>query len=291
MIATQAFGKTGHQSTRTLFGAAALSRSTQDEADRTMEVLFKYGINHIDTAARYGDSEVLLGPWMKKHRQDFFLATKTRERTYQGAWDNLRRSLDRLQVDNVDLLQFHNLVEPEEWDVAMGPGGALEAALEARDQGLIRFIGVTGHGLPIPSMHSRSLERFEFDSVLLPYNYMMMQNSQYAEDLETLVATCQERQIAIQTIKSLARGPWDEKPKTRNTWYEPIEEQAEIDRAVHWVLSRPGIFLNTTGDIHLLPKVLDAASRFESAPSDDDMQMAAEKLELEPLFTVERAGP
>lgn len=291
MIATQAFGQTGHQSTRTIFGAAALSRATQDEADRTMEVLFKYGINHIDTAARYGDSEQLLGPWMKKHRQDFFLATKTRERTYQGAWDNLRRSLDRLQVENVDLLQFHNLVEPEEWDVAMGPGGALEAALEAREQGLIRFIGVTGHGLAIPSMHSRSLERFEFDSVLLPYNYMMMQNPQYAADVEALVATCQARQIAIQTIKSLARGPWDEKPKTRNTWYEPIEEQAEIDRAVHWVLSRPGIFLNTTGDIHLLPKVLDAASRFQAAPSDDEMQVAAEKLELEPLFTAERTGP
>jgi aryl-alcohol dehydrogenase-like predicted oxidoreductase len=290
-IATQPFGRTGHQSTRTLFGAAALSRATQDEADRTMEVLMQYGVNHIDTAARYGDSEVLLGPWMKKYRQQFFLATKTRERTYEGAWDNLRRSLDRLQVDSVDLWQFHNLVEPEEWDVAMGPGGVLEAALEARDQGLIRFIGVTGHGLAIPSMHARSLERFAFDSVLLPYNYMMMQNPDYAADVETLLAACQESQVAIQTIKSLARGPWDEKPRTRNTWYEPIEEQIDIDRAVHWVLSRPGIFLNTTGDIHLLPKVLDAASRFEAAPPDDEMQAAAEKLELEPLFTLQRTGP
>jgi aryl-alcohol dehydrogenase-like predicted oxidoreductase len=290
-IATQPFGRTGHQSTRTLFGAAALSRATQDEADRTMEVLMQYGVNHIDTAARYGDSEVRLGPWMKKYRQQFFLATKTRERTYEGAWDNLRRSLDRLQVDSVDLWQFHNLVEPEEWDVAMGPGGVLEAALEARDQGLIRCIGVTGHGLAIPSMHARSLERFEFDSVLLPYNYMMMQNPDYAADVETLLATCQERQVAIQTIKSLARGPWDEKPRTHNTWYEPIEAQADIDRAVHWVLSRPGIFLNTTGDIHLLPKVLDAASRFEAAPPEDEMRAAAEKLELEPLFTLERTGP
>jgi aryl-alcohol dehydrogenase-like predicted oxidoreductase len=256
-----------------------------------MEVLMQYGVNHIDTAARYGESEVRLGPWMKKYRQQFFLATKTRERTYEGAWDNLRRSLDRLQVDSVDLWQFHNLVEPEEWDVAMGPGGVLEAALEARDQGLIRCIGVTGHGLAIPSMHARSLERFEFDSVLLPYNYMMMQNPDYAADVETLLATCQERQVAIQTIKSLARGPWDEKPRTRNTWYEPIEAQADIDRAVHWVLSRPGIFLNTTGDIHLLPKVLDAASRFEAAPPEDEMRAAAEKLELEPLFTLERTGP
>lgn len=290
-IATQPFGRTGHQSTRTLFGAAALSRATQDEADRTMDVLMQYGVNHIDTAARYGDSEVRLGPWMKKYRQQFFLATKTRERTYEGAWDNLRRSLDRLQVDSVDLWQFHNLVEPQEWDVAMGPGGVLEAALEARDQGLIRFIGVTGHGLAIPSMHARSLERFALDSVLLPYNYMMMQNPDYAADVETLLAICQERQVAIQTIKSLARGPWDEKPRTRNTWYEPIEAQADIDRAVHWVLSRPGLFLNTTGDIHLLPNVLDAASRFETAPPEDEMQAAAEKLALEPLFTLERTGP
>ena len=290
-IATQPFGRTGHQSTRTLFGAAALSRATQDEADRTMDVLMQYGVNHIDTAARYGDSEVRLGPWMKKYRQQFFLATKTRERTYDGAWDNLRRSLDRLQVDSVDLWQFHNLVEPQEWDVAMGPGGVLEAALEARDQGLIRFIGVTGHGLAIPSMHARSLKRFAFDSVLLPYNYMMMQNPDYVADVESLLATCQERQVAIQTIKSLARGPWDEKPRTRNTWYEPIEAQADIDRAVHWVLSRPGIFLNTTGDMHLLPRVLDAASRFEAAPPEEEMQAAAEKLELEPLFTLERTGP
>jgi aryl-alcohol dehydrogenase-like predicted oxidoreductase len=290
-IATQPFGRTGHQSIRTLFGAAAFSRATQDEADRTMDVLMQYGVNHIDTAARYGDSEVRLGPWMKKYRPQFFLATKTRERTYEGAWDNLRRSLDRLQVDSVDLWQFHSLVEPEEWDVAMGPGGVLEAALEARDQGLIRFIGVTGHGLAIPSMHARSLERFAFDSVLLPYNYMMMQNPDYAADVESLLTTCQERQVAVQTIKSLARGPWDEKPRTRNTWYEPIEAQADIDRAVHWVLSRPGIFLNTTGDIHLLPKVLDAASRFEAAPPEDEMQAVAEKLGMEPLFTLERTGP
>jgi aryl-alcohol dehydrogenase-like predicted oxidoreductase len=291
MIPQQPFGRTGHQSTRTIFGAAALSRANQDEADRTFEVLLQYGVNHIDTAARYGDSELRIGPWMAKHRQDFFLATKTRERTYQGAWDNLRRSLERLRVDSVDLLQMHNLVDPEEWDVAMGPGGALEALIEARDQGLIRFIGVTGHGLAIPSMHLRSLERFHFDSVLLPYNYMMMQNPQYAADFKALLKVCEERQIAFQTIKSLARGPWDEKPRNRNTWYEPIEAQGDIDHAVHWVLSQPGVFLNTAGDIHLLPKVLDAASRFETEPSEDAMQDSAARLGLEPLFTTERTGP
>jgi predicted aldo/keto reductase-like oxidoreductase len=256
-----------------------------------MAVLLQYGVNHIDTAARYGDSELRLGPWLATHRRQFFLATKTRERTYQGAWDNIQRSLERLQVDHVDLLQLHNLVEPQEWEIAMGPGGALEAAIEARAQGLTRFIGVTGHGVAIPSMHLRSLERFAFDSVLLPYNYMMMQAPQYAADFEALMTVCQKRQVAVQTIKSLARGPWDEKPRTRHTWYEPLEAQADIDRAVHWVLSRPGIFLNTSGDMHLLPKVLDAASRFKTAPSEAEMQQAAKHLGLEPLFTLERTGP
>ena len=175
--------------------------------------------------------------------------------------------------------------------MAMGPGGALEAALEARAQGLIRFIGVTGHGLAIPSMHLRSLQRFAFASVLLPYNYMMMQNPQYVADFEALLQVCHERQIAVQTIKALARGPWEDKPRTRNTWYEPLEAQADIDSAVHWVLSRPGIFLNTTGDIHLLPRVLDAAQRFQEAPSDAAMRATAGKLGLEPLFTAERTGP
>ena len=291
MLPRQPFGHTGHQSTRTIFGAAALSRVTQEEADRTLEVLLQYGVNHIDTAARYGDSEVRIGPWMAQQRQHFFLATKTRERTYQGAWDNLRRSLERLRVEQVDLLQLHNLVDPQEWEVAMGPGGALEAALEARAKGLIRFIGVTGHGLAIPSMHLRSLQRFAFDSVLLPYNYMMMQNPQYVADFEALLKICHERQVAVQTIKALARGPWEDKPRTRNTWYEPLEDQAAIDHAVHWVLSRPGIFLNTTGDIDLLPRVLDAARRFEVAPSDKVMRATADKLGLEPLFTLERTGP
>jgi len=284
MIPGLPFGRTGHLSTRTIFGAAALWSVSQAEADRTLDVLLEYGINHIDTAASYGDSELRLGPWMKHHRQDFFLATKTEERTYQDAKDELHRSLDRLQTDCVDLWQMHLLVDPEDWKTAMGPGGALEAFVEAREQGLARFLGVTGHGVTIAAMHLRSLERFDFDSVLLPYNYPMMQNSQYAADFEKLLPVCAERDVAVQTIKSLARGPWGDKPQTRTTWYEPFEAQADIDRAVHWVLSRPNIFLNTTGDIHLLSKVLDAASRFEADLSDEEMQEAMACLEAQPLF-------
>lgn len=284
MIATQPFGRTGHMSTRAIFGAAALSSVTQDEADRTLEVLLQYGVNHIDTAASYGDSELRIGPWMDRHRQDFFLATKTGRRTYQEARDEIHRSLERLRVDHVDLIQLHNLVDPIEWDKALSPGGALDAAVEAHEQGLVRFIGVTGHGTQIAATHKRSLERFDFDSVLLPYSYIVMQNRGYAEDFEALMALCRERNVAVQTIKSIARRPWSGRQATRTTWYEPMEDQAEIDSAVHWVLSRPGIFLNTVGDIHLLPKVLDAANRFEAAPADAEMSRQIEKLDMVPLF-------
>lgn len=284
MIDKQPFGRTGHMSTRIIFGAAALSQVTQAEADQTLELLLEYGINHIDTAASYGDAELRIGPWMGAHRQDFFLATKTGERTYEKARDEIRRSLERLRVDQVDLLQLHYLVDPEEWEVAMGPGGALEAAIEAREESLTRFIGVTGHDTVVPKMHMRSLERFDFDSVLLPFSYLMMQNPQYAADFEALMEVCEERNVAVQTIKSLVRRPWGDREQTRATWYEPLEDQAAIDRTVHWVLGRPGIFLNTVGDIHVLPKVLDAANRFEARPPEEQMEALEERLDMAPLF-------
>ena len=285
MIPTKFFGRTGHKSTRTLFGAAALAQVTQKEADHTLELLLKYGVNHIDTAASYGEAELRIGPWMKEHRQTFFLATKTEKRTYQGAKEELQRSLERLRVDSVDLWQMHVLVKPDEWEIAMGPGGALEAFIEAREQGLVRFLGVTGHGLITPSIHLRSLDRFDFDSVLLPYNYILMQNPQYAADFEKLTACCRERNIAVQTIKSLSKGPLGEKPKVHATWYAPLEDDAAIERAVHWVLGNPELFLNTSGDIYILPKLLEAASRFQSAPSEDEMQSDVENFEIRPLFT------
>jgi aryl-alcohol dehydrogenase-like predicted oxidoreductase len=284
MITQQPFGRTGHQSTRIIFGGAALWVATQDEANRILDLILEYGINHIDTAPSYGDSELRIGPWMDHHRRDFFLATKTLERTYQGAHDEIHRSLERLHTDQIDLLQLHYLVKPEEWEVAMGPGGALEAAMEAREQGLIRFIGVTGHDVAIASMHLRSLERFDFDSVLLPYSYILMQNPQYAADFETLMAVCQTRNVAVQTIKGITRGPWGDKPKTRQTWYEPLEDQTAIDHAVHWILSRPGIFLNTVGDMAVLPKVLDAAGRFEPAPAEVELLDDLTRMEMAPLF-------
>jgi aryl-alcohol dehydrogenase-like predicted oxidoreductase len=284
MIRKQPFGRTGHNSAVTLFGAAALGRVSQDVADRTLDVLLEYGVNHIDTAASYGDAELRIGPWMDRHRKDFFLATKTGERTYDKAKAEIHRSLDRMRTDQIDLIQLHNLGHPDEWDTAMGPGGALEAAIEAREQGLVRFIGVTGHGLFIAAMHKRSLQRFDFDSVLLPYNYPLMQNAKYASDFNALIQMCRERSVAIQTIKGITRGPWGTTERSHSTWYQPLEEQADIDVAVHWVLGNPGFFLNTAGDVTLLPKILDAASRYEAQPTQEQITALAEKQTMTPLF-------
>jgi predicted aldo/keto reductase-like oxidoreductase len=284
MIPMETFGRTGHWSTRAIFGAAALSAVTQTEADRTVELLLRVGVNHIDTAASYGDSELRLGPWMARHRSDFFLATKTGERTFRAAHDQIRRSLERLRVDQVDLIQLHNLVDLTEWETALGPGGALEAAIRAREEGLVRFIGVTGHGTTVAAMHRRALERFDFDSVLLPYNYPMMQNPRYADDFEELFTRSQQRGVAVQTIKAITRAPWGDRPHTAATWYEPLRDPVAIDRAVHWVLGRPGIFLNTVGDIAVLPQVLDAANRFRQRPSEEVMQEIVEQQAMEPLF-------
>jgi len=284
MITQSPFGRTGHLSTRVIFGAYALAKCMQDEADRALDLLLRYGINHIDTAFSYGDSELRVGPWMKQYRKQFFLATKTGERTYQKAREGIHRSLDRLQTDHVDLLQFHHLVEPDAWEVALGPDGALEAAIEAREQGLVRFIGVTGHEVAIAEMHLRSLARFDFDSVLLPCNYPIMQNPRYAADFEQVVALCRERKVAVQTIKGIQRRAWGDRTPTYVTWYEPLLEQADIDLAVGYVLGRPGLFLNSAGDLTLLPKILDAADRFEQAPAEAEMQAMAARLEMSSMF-------
>src|SRR5712691_279704 len=284
MIEQRAFGRTGHRSTVTLFGAAALAQASQGDADRALEVLLRHGVNHIDTAARYGDSELRIGPWMARHRKDFFLATKTGMRTGRDARADIHRSLERLRVDHVDLIQLHSLGHPDDWDQAMGPGGALEALIEARQQGLARFIGVTGHGWTIAAMHRRSLARFDFDAVLLPYNFFMAQQERYRKDFEEVQSICRERNVAVQVIKSIARGPWATAARTRTTWYQPLEERADIDRAVHWALGVPGVFLNTAGDLALLSTVLDGASRFERRPSDAEMAAMLDSTRMTSLF-------
>ncbi len=284
-LATRAFGRTGHDSTRIIFGAAALGRVSQAEADRAIELLLERGVNHIDTAASYGESELRIGPWMGEHRQRFFLATKTGERRGDAARKELERSLERLRVASVDLIQLHNLVEPEEWDVAHGPGGVVEAMATAQAEGLVGHVGITGHGTRIARMHLRSLECFPFASVLLPYSYVALQDEDYRADVEELLATCAERSVAVQTIKSIGRRRWPEGYDGRRfSWYEPVTDPAAIARSVRWVLANEQLFLNTSSDARLLAATLEAASTPGEGPTDQQMAADVEAHDIQPLF-------
>jgi aryl-alcohol dehydrogenase-like predicted oxidoreductase len=292
VIAHADFGRTGHASTRVIFGAAALGSMRQERADEVLALLLERAVNHIDTAASYGDSELRVGPWMAEHRDRFFVATKTGDRTGDAARASLERSLERLRVDRVDLVQLHNLVEPDEWDVAHGPGGAVEALARARDEGLTRFVGVTGHGTRIARQHLRSLERFPFDSVLLPYSYVMLQDPDYRADVEELLAVCAERGVAVQTIKSVARRRWPEDHEgPRFSWYQPLPaDGGALERAVRWVLAEPQVFLNTSSDARLLPATLDAAEAATASaggagrPSDEEMRADVVAQDMRTLF-------
>jgi aryl-alcohol dehydrogenase-like predicted oxidoreductase len=286
-ISKKPFGRTKHRSSRIIFGGYALSSATDKQKVRlTLEVLEEYGINHIDTAPSYGGSHIWLGMWMKDHRDEYFLATKTDKRTFDGAMRQIESSLTTLQTDHVDLLQLHNLVDPGEWETAMGEDGALAALIEAQEQGLTHFVGVTGHGVTAPAMHAKSLERHDFDSVLLPWNYPMAENPQYEADFEALLALCKDRKVAVQIIKSIAHGgPHAGASRSYNTWYRPLEDQTSIDRAVHWVLDWKDAFLITSGDMDLLPMIADAGSRYRRGPSDGEMEQMVADQDMMPLFT------
>lgn len=283
------FGRTGHTSSRVIFGAATLSSMRPERAAGVLELLLERGVNHIDTAASYGDSELRVGEWFggdPSLRERFFLATKTGERTGPGARAELERSLERLQVGSVDLIQLHNLVEDDEWAVALGRGGAVDALEQARAEGLVRHIGVTGHGTRIARMHLRSLARHPFDSVLLPYSYVAVQDPAYRADVDELLEMCAAGEVAVQTIKGVARRRWpDDHEGRRFSWYEPLPaDDGSLARAVRWVLARPGVFLNTTSDGRVLPAVLEAAASGGGAPSDEEMAADLATLDIQPLF-------
>jgi aryl-alcohol dehydrogenase-like predicted oxidoreductase len=279
------FGRTGHRSSRVLFGAAALGGMRQERATATLDLVLAAGVHHVDTAASYGASEDHLRPWLAEHRSEVFLATKTGERTGQAARAELERSLERMGVDHVDLVQLHNLVEDDEWEVAHGPGGAVEALEQAREEGLTRFVGVTGHGLRIARMHLRSLERYPFASVLFPYNHVLLQDPGYRHDVEELLAVCAEQDVAVQTIKSIARGRWaTDAAGPRFSWYEPLTEPAAVARAVRYVLADPQLFLSSTSDARLLPLVLDAAAGPLDRPTDAELDADTATLGITPLF-------
>ena len=288
MISTRPYGSTGFDSTRILFGAAALAGMKPERVEWTLQVLERFGVNHIDTAASYGHSELNLAGWLQSNRDAVFLATKTGDRDGATARASLERSLERMSVEQVDCIQLHNLTDEEGWREAMGSGGALEALVQARDEGLCRFIGVTGHGTFAPAFHLRSLEVYPFASVLVPYNYSMMAQPEYAADFAALERVCNEQGVALQTIKSVARRRWQPNDESRRfSWYEPIRDPEALTRAVHWVLSRENVFLNSSSDGGLLEATLEAAVSFEGAagkPTDDAMQADASAMAIEPLF-------
>ncbi len=286
MIPKEPFGSTGFESTRILFGAAALGAMKPARVEATLELIDRYGINHFDVAASYGEAELKLAPWLRTNRDRIFLATKTGDRDGPKARASLERSLERMGVDHVDMIQLHNLVDEPGWQQAMGKGGALEALITARDEGLVRFIGVTGHGTYAPAMHLKSLGQFDFASVLCPLNYSMMAQPDYVSDFEALETRCSERGVALQTIKSIARRRWTDTEGPRFSWYEPLQDVDAIRRAVVWVLSRRRMFLNTTSDGRLLePLLAAAADAADSAcPSDEEMERDAVAFDIDPLF-------
>jgi len=285
VIETRPFGDTGHESTRILFGAAAIGWTSARRAEATLGTLAGLPINHIDTAATYGDAEVRLAPLLATERDRYFLATKTGDRSGPDARASLERSLERMGVARVDLIQLHNLVEEDEWQQAFSTGGAVEALFGARDEGLCDHVGVTGHGLRIARMHARSIDEAPFASVLLPWNHSLAQIDRYASDFEDLIATCAARGIAIQTIKSVARRRWLDESDNRYSWYEPLDEREALDRAVRFVLADDRLFLNTSSDPRLLELMAESAGNRDVAPPSDDL-LAEDRMRLgiEPLF-------
>lgn len=278
------FGRTGHMSTIAIFGAAAFWEIAQADADRVMEMVIEAGINHIDVAPSYGQAEERIGPWMPRIRKDFFLGCKTMERTKEGAWSELQQSLKRLQTESFDLYQFHAVTTFEELDSIFAKGGAMEAFLEARERGLIKYIGITGHGADAPAIYREALRRFDFDSVLFPLNFVQMSLPSFRENAEALIAECQRKDVGSMIIKTITKGPWGEKAHTATTWYEPFDQQEEIQRAVNFALSYDVTGLCTAGDTRILPMVIKACQDFAPMDLPAREELIQRAGEYEPLF-------
>jgi len=264
-------GRTGHMSSVVTFGAAGIGRVQQDVADRAIALALAHGVNHIDVAPRYGDAELRLKPWMPKIRAQVFLGCKTIERTREAAKAELHRSLERLGTDRLDLYQHHSVGKLADLDACTARDGALEALVEAREEGLVRWLGVTGHTHDAPRTHLEALRRFDFDTVMFPLNFVLWAIPEYRQSVETLLAECAKRDVGVHIIKTVAKDPWGGRERTHTTWYEPFTEEAVIDRAVNFVLSKPVTTLCSVGDVTVLPKVLAAAERFRAlSPAEEE---------------------
>jgi len=282
---TRRFGRTGHMSTIAIFGAAAFWEISQQNADKVLEQIIEAGVNHIDVAPSYGQAEERIGPWMPRERNRFFLGCKTTERTKDGAWSELQRSLKRLQTETFDLYQLHAITTMEELDAVTMKGGALEAFVEARERGLTRFIGITGHGADAPQIYLEALRRFDFDSVLFPLNFVQMANSEYRKYAEELIATCNAKDVGTMIIKAITKAPWGERPHTATTWYEPFDKMDEIQRALNFALSYDVTGFCTAGDTKILPMVLEACENFKRLNTAELEEVIRSGKEYEPLFS------
>jgi len=282
---TRLFGRTGHASTLAIFGAAAFGQISQPDADRALEAVLAAGVNHFDVAPSYGSAEERLGPWMARIREKIFLGCKTMERSAPGAAAELQRSLKRLQVDHFDLYQMHAVTTMAELDEATRPGGALEAIIKARDSGLTRFIGITGHGYDAPRIYLEALRRFDFDSVLFPINFVQYADPLYRQHAEALLKECRARSVGVMAIKSVCRGPWESEAHAYNTWYRPFDEAEMIRRSVHFTLSQDISGICTAGDTRILPMVLQACENFTPLNAAQQQTLVSEAAEYAPLFT------
>ncbi|HEX5807959.1 MAG TPA: aldo/keto reductase [Anaerolineales bacterium] len=281
---TRRFGRTNHMSTVAIFGAAAFGQISQEDADKVMELIIEAGINHIDVAPSYGQAEIRIGPWMPRERGRFFLGCKTMERTREGAWNEMQGSLKRLQTETFDLYQCHAITTMEELDAVTMKGGALEAFEQARQEGLTRYLGITGHGVDAPKIYLEALRRFDFDSVLFPLNFVQMANPEYKKYAEELIATCQARDVGTMVIKAIHKAPWGDRPHTATTWYEPFDQRDEIQRAVNFALSYDVTGLCTAGDTRVLPLVIEACQNFSRLNPDEIGAMIESGRQYEPLF-------
>ena len=284
---TRKFGRTGHMSTIAIFGAAAFWEISQDDADKVMEQVIEAGVNHIDVAPSYGQAEIRVGPWMPRERNRFFLGCKTTERTREGAWNEMQQSLKRLQTESFDLYQCHAITTMEELDAVTMKGGALEAFEQARREGLTKYIGITGHGIDAPKIYLEALRRFDFDTILFPLNFVQMGIPEYRKNAEELIATCKTKDVGTMVIKTITKAPWGEHPHTANTWYEPFDQQTEIQKAVDFALSYDVTGLCTAGDTRILPMVLEACKNFAHLPDSEMEEMIKSGKQYEPLFARE----
>ena len=281
---TRRLGRTDHMSTIAIFGAAAFWQISQEDADKVMELIIEAGVNHIDVAPSYGQAEIRIGPWMPRERSRFFLGCKTTERTREGAWKEMQESLKRLQTETFDLYQCHAITTMEELDAVTMKGGALEAFVEARQKGLTKYLGITGHGAQAPQIYLEALRRFDFDSVMFPLNFVQMANPEFRTSAEELIATCKAKDLGTMVIKSITKGPWGEKQHTATTWYEPFEKMDEIQKGVNFALSHDVTGLCTAGDTRVLPVVIKACESFSPLNKDEREEMIKSGKQYEPLF-------